>query len=66
MDLLIPLVVSERSRKSIRYWGAKLWNSIPDEIRRMPTLQAFSALYESYLRTKVNEFDDSYNLYDFV
>ena len=27
-DLLLPKLQLERSRKSVRYWGAKLWNSI--------------------------------------
>jgi hypothetical protein len=64
-DMVIPLVANECSRRSIRYWGAKLWNSIPVDIRAASTIQLFKVSYEAYLRTKINEFADSYDLYDF-
>ena len=65
-ELSIPLVHSERSRRSVRYWGAKLWNSIPALIRNANTETKFAQLYEAHLKSKVNSFDDSYDLYDFV
>jgi hypothetical protein len=65
-NLLLPSIQTERSRRSVRYWGAKLWNSVPGSIRDASTLSQFMSLYESYLKTKIGETSDSYDLYDFI
>ncbi len=65
-DLLLPKLPLERSRKSVRYWGAKLWNSIPPVIRTAETLAQFTSEYELYLTNKVLVYTDTYELYDFV
>ena len=66
LDLLLPKIPTERSRRSLRYWGAKLWNSVPGLVRDSPTLSQFASLYEYYLMTKIGETSDSYDLYDFI
>jgi hypothetical protein len=66
LDLVYPQVMSERSRKSFRYWGAKLWNSIPSYVRQATTLKQFKQLYTSYLRIHAASHSDAYDLYVFV
>jgi hypothetical protein len=59
--LILPLIHSERSRKSVwYYWGAKLWNTIPTQIRNVTTLAQFTTEYEIYLWTCVGNTTDSY------
>jgi hypothetical protein len=65
-DLILPVIHSERCRKSFRYWGAKLWNSIPSKIRAVATIKQFETLYESYLETRIPSHTDAYDLYDFI
>jgi len=65
-DLILPKLSVERSRKSVRYWGAKLWNSIPTHIRKAETLAKFTVSYELYLTGKVTDCTDTYDLYDFI
>jgi hypothetical protein len=65
-DLILPKLPLERSRKSFRYWGAKLWNSIPTGIKTAETLVKFTSEYELYLTNKVLDYTDTYELYDFV
>ena len=67
LDLLLPRLPSERYRKSFRYWGAKLWNSIPGHIRSARSVTAFESSYECHLKGKINCCtSDAYNLYDFI
>ena len=43
-DLLIPSIRTVwKGENSIRYFGATLWNSIPDNIKSLPTLTAFKS-----------------------
>ena len=65
-DLVFPVIHSERCRKSVRYWGAKLWNSIPNKIRAVDAINEFETLYENYLGTRIPSHSDSYDLYDFL
>ncbi len=67
LDVLLPTLNSEQSRKSFHYWGAKLWNSIPLAIRQANTLTQFLSQYELYLKPHVTTTDlESYDLYDFI
>ena len=66
LDLEYPQVMLERNRKSFRYWGAKLWNSIPRPIRQATTLKQFKHVYADYLRSKTASHNDAYDLYEFV
>jgi hypothetical protein len=63
MDLVLPQIRSERSRKSVRYWGAKLWNSIQLIFAFHPH---FMPVYETYLWIRINYCNDAYDLYTFV
>jgi hypothetical protein len=65
-DLALPKVISELSRRSVRYWGAKLWNSIPLAIRCAQCLGQFTPLYKAYLESKITQYLDTYDLYDFI
>jgi hypothetical protein len=65
-DLCLPNISSERSRRSVRYWGAKLWNSIPVTIRNASSTSEFTSSYKSYLKSKVTDCVDSYDIYDFI
>ena len=48
-DLYLPLLYYESSRKSIKYAGVILWNKIPKEIKRCPSLASFKKSYKKYL-----------------
>ena len=67
LDLSLPSVSSDCARRSLRFWGAKLWNSIPMHIRNATTLPQFVRVYETYLKSRINDVSlESYNLYAFV
>ena len=50
-DLVIPYYRTKRAQKSVKYRGSKLWNSIPDKIKKLnlnqdrPLAQLLSARY---------------------
>ena len=65
--LQVPLVRTERAKNSFAYWGAVLWNSIPTDIRRCQSYAAFSSLYLTYLRSKLDlAVTDNYRLLNFL
>lgn len=48
-SLVLPRCNSSLSQKSILYVGVKTWNSIPDEIRCIVSLNLFRVKYRKYL-----------------
>ena len=51
MQLYSPRPKTEILRKSFLYSGSKLWNSIPNHIKKAPTLSQFKSLYLQSLGT---------------
>ena len=39
----------ERSKAALKFWGPKLWNSIPVNIRSCIHVSLFATAYDSYL-----------------
>ena len=65
--LQLPIIHCERDCMNVAFWGAKLWNSIPREIRAAHGLHSFSQAYHAYLHSKVDSLQvDNYDLLDFV
>ena len=65
--LQLPKIHCERDRMNVAFWGAKLWNSIPREIRVLRGIHSFSQAYQAYLYSKVDTLQvDNYELLDFV
>jgi hypothetical protein len=65
--LRVPAVHNEIARHSFAYWGAKLWNLIPANIRHSSSLDVFAQLYLAYLKTRLADIDvDRYDILDFV
>ena len=65
--LRLPAVPVESFRHSVAYWGAKLWNSIPCNIRNCSTLSSFSQQYHDYLVSHLDSVAcDRYDILDFV
>ena len=48
-NLSIPLYRSSRLQRCIRYQGAKVWNSIPTEIRKLPKTSFHSNLKKHFI-----------------
>ena len=40
----VPRFNLEVGRNSLRHWGASFWNSIPDNLKRAPSLKIFKKL----------------------
>jgi hypothetical protein len=67
VTLRVPKIRQESSKSSFAYWGAKLWNSIPVEIKRSESLAVFARLYHNHLSSNLRTFlSDNYDLLDFV
>jgi hypothetical protein len=67
--LQLPRVKSERARHNFAYWGAKLWNCIPMNIRRYKTYNNFSVSYKTYLQSRLDFVladGDHYDILQFV
>ena len=65
--LQLPKIHCERDRMNVAFWGAKLWNSIPLNIRTAGGLHSFSKDYQAYLHSKVDSLQvDGYDLLDFA
>ena len=47
-NLQTPLLRLQRTQKSIKFTGAKIWNSIPSNIRKS-TFQKFKKMFKAYL-----------------
>ena len=48
-NLYIPLMLSSQSQSNIRYHGAKVFNSLPNEIKRQPTVNSFKTHLKKHL-----------------
>jgi len=48
-DLYIPLCRTKTAQRSLKYIGAKLWNSIGDHVKRCKTIYCFKRTYKSEL-----------------
>ena len=55
ITLCIPAVKVESSRHSFAYWGAKLWNTIPINVRSSKSLSSFSHSYYTYLTSRLSD-----------
>jgi hypothetical protein len=65
--LRVPAVSVETARHSFAYWGAKLWNVIPANIRHSSSVDMFAELYLAYLKTRLPDIAvDRYDILDFV
>ena len=53
-DLHIPKVNLEHRKKGFRYYGIKIWNDIPVEIRELSLLALFKKKLNGYLLNKDN------------
>jgi hypothetical protein len=60
----------ERTRASIVYWGAKLWNSLPYHVRDSRSAEEFRQRYTCYMLSSLRATIDAYapprRFYDFV
>ena len=67
ITLRLPSLSLELTRHGFAYWGAKLWNTIPNDIRRCALLSQFSRLYLTHLKSHLGDISISrYDLLDFV
>jgi hypothetical protein len=67
LTLRLPRVTTERGKQNFAYWGAKLWNSVPPEIRRAASAAVFSNMYSMYLRLRIDQaLCTSYELLAFI
>ena len=65
--LRLPVVKFESGRHNFAYSGAKLWNTIPLNIRCCTSLSVFSKLYNIYLVSRLPDTQfDHYQILDFV
>ncbi len=65
--LQIPFVRTESAKQNFAYWGAKLWNSIPEPIRNTDCISSFANSYGTYLRSRLPQaLDTSYDILDFL
>ena len=48
-DLHIPFTSTSGFKKSLSFYGAKLWNSIPFSIRTEPNIESFKLSYKRFL-----------------
>ena len=67
VNLVVPFARSALAQTSVVHWGARLWNSIPREIRSVSSRDGFQTMYSLHMcRHLANYTCDEYNLYDFV
>ena len=65
--LQMPLIRHERMRVALTWWGPKLWNTIPSDIRQVPSKTLFAMLYATYLsKTLYSNYELHCRFYDFV
>jgi hypothetical protein len=60
-------ITHERTRAAFRWWGCKLWNSIPPHIRSSNSRTKFIRAYILYLNTKFSaDFNQHRQFHDFL
>ena len=55
LDLHVPKPRLEFSRKSFTYYGPKIWNSLPVEIRNSKTVNEFKSRYIAHWKSSSNQ-----------
>jgi hypothetical protein len=67
VSMAVPRIHSASEQASFEYWGARLWNAIPRDIRSSGNRELFHEKYSLYLCSHMSAYDnDNYDLYDFV
>ena len=50
-DLQIPRLNTEHAKKSYQYSTVKIWNTIPTDIRELPTISHFKKRLKEFLKS---------------